>query len=105
VTKLISKQINLPHCDSSYFTWEMWRGGSIKELGLSAKILSILSPEGKKLLRKYAVGYCDAIELAVRPKTECVAVMCRHPETDENIWFHLYTDEFLEVFEIKGLHK
>lgn len=88
--------------DSSYFTWEIWRGGSIKELGLYSRSLSITSSEGKYLLRKYVLGYCDSESLICRPKYNQYALMCRHPETNENFWFHIWKSDFNEVFKLKS---
>lgn len=88
----------LDKIDSSYFTWDIWRGGSVKELGLHSRSLSVTSPEGKRLLRKHAIGYCDAETLNCRPKFNQYAIMCWNPITYDNFWFHMFKEDFIKIF-------
>ncbi len=49
-------------------------------------------------MRKYSIGYCNAEDLMCRPKYHQYAIMCRHPETNESFWFHIFKFDFEEVF-------
>jgi hypothetical protein len=73
------------------FTWSLWRGGCLLDLVPTiAKNRDVAKKAG--LLRKYAIGYCIASELLVRPKTNCFAVMFLKEELC--FWTHLTVVEF-----------
>ena len=52
-----------------------------------------------KALASMVVGWCDPSRLAVRPKTEGVALMCED-EDGERFWFHAL-DKTVEALGIK----
>ena len=81
------------------FTWSLWSGGSIKTLGVQSRFLDIVSPRGKTVLRKHAVGYCRGESLICRARHGEIAVMCFCD--GEHFWFHLRKNEFEEVFGIE----
>lgn len=86
----------LQKLDSSLFDWLTWRAYSIKTLGVFARYSDITSPMGKRILRKYAIGWCDGGSLLCRPKADQVGVMFF--KDGEQFWFHLRKKEFKEVF-------
>ena len=48
-------------------------------------------------LKKYAIGYCDASRLSIRPRTNMYAVMC---EVDGyTFWFHIEKNKFDSIKE------
>jgi hypothetical protein len=81
--------------DSSEFTWELWRAGSIHDLGIPCRKAWILSPYGRSILLKFIVGWCESERLAFRPKVDEVAVMIE--KDGERFWFHLRDREFKEL--------
>ncbi len=89
--------MNLISLDSSLFTFSLWRAGSIHDLNIPCRYLTIISWEGKRILRQYAVGYCEAERIPCRPKEGQIALMC-FTERDSHFWFHLRKKEFDEVF-------
>lgn len=76
------------------FTYDLWRSGSLTELGIKQREWSI------KLHRQYvinmAVGFTEANKLHVRPKQDCIAVMFF--AFDKHFWTHLTNKEFLICF-------
>lgn len=82
---------------SHVFTWSRWRAGNIAELGIRCRYAHITSPQGKSILKKYAVGYHKGEALLCRPKTNEVAIMFF--KDGRHFWFHLREPEFLKVFE------
>ena len=52
--------------------------------------------ERKRVLRKYAIGYCDARQLMCRPKHNHYAVM--YFKDGIEFWSHLRVREFEKVF-------
>ena len=87
----------IPQLDSSVFTWERWRAGSIHDLGVPCRKEWILSPYGIGILRDLIVGYCDGERLGCRPKIGEVAVMVE--KNGETFWFHLRKEEFEGINE------
>ncbi len=87
----------LKKINACQFTWLLWIGRSIQDLGVQCRFLDITSSNGKKILRKYAVGYCKGEALSFRAKNNEIALMCFYK--DEHFWFHIRTQEFMEVFE------
>lgn len=82
-----------PYC----FTFELWRAGSIYELGLQCREWSI--KENKNVIRKHAVGFLESDNLWIRPKEGCVAVMFFIE--DRYFWTHLTRSEFDFCFKIR----
>jgi len=82
--------------NSSLFTWNLWRSGTLLDLGI-LKNRSEFILEKKNVLRKYAIGYCEAEKLICRPKINCIAVMFQ--KDDVIFWTHLYKNEFWEIFK------
>lgn len=81
--------------DSSLFSWDLWEGGSVTEIfGWEHRYESLLAHRTE--LAKYAVGYCEGHELAVRPKPGQYAVMFDYDGTEW--WNHFTEKEFLEIF-------
>lgn len=78
------------------FDWQRWRAGSPDVIGIGCRGFDIMSDHGKKKLRQYAVGHCQAEHLLCRPKNENQAVMFF--KDGEHFWFHLRNEEFRSVF-------
>ena len=79
--------------NSSLFTWQRWRAGSIADFGIVCRRQFIIA--NKETLRKYAVGYCKGESVPCRPKTDRIAVMFFY--NGEHFWNHILTDEFEEI--------
>ncbi len=79
-----------------FFTWDLWRAGNLATFGLATRYYSITSPEGKRILRKHAVGYCNGNNVMCRQKPNTVAVMFFKDEV--HFWNHITQREFNEVF-------
>lgn len=92
-----AEEVALEQINSVQFTHDLWRAGSIKDLGVDSRYPAIVSQQGKDLIKAHAVGWCFGDKLPVRPKLDHVAVMCY--KNGEHFWFHIRTSEFLEVFE------
>ena len=90
----------IPRLDSTCFTWQVWRAGSINDFSLPCRYEMITSGLGKMILRKYAIGWCYGRNLPCRPKDE-IAIMFE--KDDVKFWFHLREKEFIEVFESEGI--
>lgn len=99
VQKAMAERAALPQISSVQFTHDLWRSGSIHDLGVESRWADITSQRGRDLLKAHAVGWCHGNRLPVRAKAEHVAVMVH--KNDEHFWFHIRTNEFLEVFAIK----
>lgn len=91
-----AEEAKLPSISSVHFTHDLWRAGSIRDLGVQSRYPAITSAEGKKLFQDHAVGWCFGDRLQVRPKMDHTAIMCY--KNGEHFWFHIRTSEFLEVF-------
>ncbi len=79
------------------FFWERWRAGSYYHLGLNGHE-GIRTPEGKKIIKKYAFGYCNGLKVHVRPRSNSVAVMFF--KDGETFWSHLFDVEFKNIFGV-----
>jgi hypothetical protein len=89
----------IPKLDSTLFNWLTWRSGSIHDLDIQAcRYAIITSPDGKRKLREFAIGWCNGQNLMCRPKNE-IAVMFE--KNDTYFWFHMRKKEFEEVFNKK----
>lgn len=81
----------IPKIHPSNFTWQLWKSGSLYDLGIK-KYRTEFIVERRKELRKYAIGYCKAESLVCRPKSGCAAVMFQKDEI--LFWTHLLDIEF-----------
>ena len=77
------------------FTWQLWRGGTLLDLGVKVNIKEFIIVK-KNLLRKYGIGYCDGCSLSCRPKNGYYAVMFQRGSLQ--FWTHLTEVEFEKVF-------
>lgn len=77
-----------------HFTFELWRAGSLLELGILTREWCIIN--NKHIIRNHAVGFTEGHRLSVRPKLNCVAVMFFL--NNEHFWTHLTTKEFIICF-------
>jgi hypothetical protein len=94
---------SIPEMHPTTFDWISWTGGSITDLGIPCRMECITSSEGKRILRKYAIGYVDGKRLMCRPKENEVAVYFIKDERE--FWFHLRKEEFDLVFGDKDAEK
>ncbi len=76
------------------FTFDLWRAGSLTELGIKQREWSI--ELRKNEVKKMAVGFTEGHKLNVRPKSDCMAVMFFY--NDKHFWTHLTNKEFLICF-------
>lgn len=76
------------------FTFDLWRAGSLLELGIPTREWSIALNQNK--IRDHAVGFTEGFRLNIRPKNECIAVMFF--VNDKHFWTHLTEKEFLICF-------
>jgi hypothetical protein len=86
--------MNLLRISAVHFTFELWRAGSLLDLGIQTKEWSII--ENSYIIRNHAVGFTEGHRLCVRPKLQCVAVMFFF--NNEHFWTHLTIKEFLICF-------
>jgi hypothetical protein len=56
------------------FTWQLWRGGTLYDLGVKRYRKEFII-EKTASLRKYAIRYCKGVSLICRPKRDYYAVM------------------------------
>lgn len=76
------------------FTYDLWRAGSLSELGIPHREWSIKHNVG--MIREMAVGFTEGHRLHVRPKPGYVAVMFYANE--RHFWTHLTVKEVLICF-------
>lgn len=76
--------------DSSLFTWQRWRAGSISDFNIPCREEYII--KNAYVLRKYLVGYCNGFELMCRNKPKYKAVMFFY--NNIHFWFHITEREF-----------
>jgi len=82
------------------FTYELWRAGSLNELGIRHREYVINLHRLK--IREMAIGYTEGFRLTVRPKPDCIAVMFYENSLD-HFWTHLTIKEFQLCFpELQG---
>ena len=77
------------------FTYDLWRAGSLNELGIRHREWSIAMNRNK--IRNMAIGYTEGYKLHVRVKPEYVAVMF-HDTNLKDFWTHLTIKEFTICF-------
>jgi len=90
-----TKHLNLTRIHPSNFTWQLWCGGTLLDLGVLHNREEFILAK-KNTLRKYAIGYCKAESLACRPKKDCFAVMFQ--KNSIIFWTHLSSEE-MEIFK------
>lgn len=52
-------------------------------------------------IEKFAIGYCDAGRLQVRPRTGEIAIMCEMDD-GEKLWFHILKDHLDLLIEARN---
>ena len=72
------------------FTYDIWRAGSLVELGIAHRWGAI--KVNRCRIIQMAVGYTDGHLLQVRPKTGYKAVMFFY--NDRHFWTHMTIEEF-----------
>ena len=77
---------DIPEIDPELFIYELYDASGLQFL------------EGWELA-KYAIGYCDAGRLQVRPKPGELALMCELPNGDK-LWFHI-VDRMLQCLNFR----
>jgi len=92
----------IPEIDPELFTYELYEMNFGDRLGLYHRMYPEVFEFGNfiKVLAPRVVGWCDPSRLAVRPKTEGVALMCED-EGGERFWFHTLS-KTAEALGIKG---
>jgi len=88
--------ISIPELGSCHFIFSKWRSLSAQSFEIQRRYFDIVSPKGKRVLRKYAIGYSNAENVPCKPKIGEIAVMFFRD--GEYFWFHLRKNEFKEVF-------
>jgi hypothetical protein len=89
--------IYIEHFNEQSFDWLTWRSGSIVDiLKIPQREQTIIT--NKQIIRKFAIGYCDASNIPCRPKKDCIAVMFNTGEV-YNWWTHLTKKEFISCFQ------
>lgn len=86
----------IPKIHPSNFTWLLWRGGTLQDLGVSLN-RAVFIIEKRAVLRKYAIGYCTGYSLPCRPKNSSFAVMFQ--KGNLQFWTHTTVEEFNKVFK------
>ena len=76
------------------FDWLTWRNGSLHDLGVTYRTSEII--RSRKIILRYAVGYCRGHELICRPKKKHTGVMFFVNEMF--FWTHLTNVEFEKIF-------
>ena len=92
----------IPEIDPELFTYELYEMNFGDRLGLYHRMYpEVFEFENfVKVLAPKVVGWCDPSRLAVRPKTEGVALMCEDGD-GERFWFHAL-DKTAKALGIKG---
>lgn len=72
------------------FTYELWRAGSLLELGIKHREYFIRYYQNR--IKELAVGYTEGYKLQIRPKDDYMAVMFF--ANDRHFWTHLTIKEF-----------
>jgi len=88
ITNTENSMIRIP---AVQFTFELWRAGSLSELGIPHREGTIRTYQRK--IKSMAIGYTESNRLLVRPKIGYIAVMF-HDEHLNHFWTHLTIKEF-----------
>jgi len=94
--KYKTEKCDLPKLDSTEFTWNRWRSGSVHDLDIQCRYEELISVKSKIKIKEYAVGWAFSESLMCRPKEKAIAVMFY--KDGEYFWFHLNQNEFYEIF-------
>lgn len=86
----------IPKLDSSQFTYQRYNSGGWYDLGYDFADRCNIDIY-RKNVKKYAIGYCDAVSLIVRPRDGKV-VMFDIQDGKEWFWLHLEDWEFDKIF-------
>lgn len=82
--------------DGTIFDWLAWKNGTILDvLRVQSRYDDVV--KNRKLIRKYAVGWCPGEQLYCRPKENHVGVMFLVDE--QMFWTHFTNKEFKAVFQ------
>lgn len=81
--------------DPLLFDWLKWINRGISDFNIPCRYVSII--DGKNILIKHTIGYCDGESLLCRPKHNHKAIMFF--KDGEHFWFHLRNIEFREIYE------
>ena len=92
-----NQQYTIPKFHEQSFDWLTWRNGSIATI-LNIKHRESIILKNADIIKKYAIGYCEADNLPCRPKLNYIAIM--FSINDELFWTHFTKFEFNELFKI-----
>jgi hypothetical protein len=85
---------NFKRIPSVFFTYDIWRAGSLMELGIKHREWAI--KENRVLIKRMAVGFTEGERLHFRRKPGQIAVMFF--VEDRHFWTHITRKEFDIVF-------
>jgi len=86
----------IPKIHPSNFTWEIWRGGTLLDLGIRVNQERFIVTN-KGLLKRFALGFSNGESIPCRPKERTFAVIFQ--KGDILFWTHLTEKEFEKVFK------
>lgn len=92
----MENKFNIEKFPTFDFTFDRWSAGSYADLGLLEGPRWATISKIRNVIRQYAIGYCNAETIAVRPKLGCVGVMFF--KDGKQFWFHLMNREFKVIF-------
>jgi hypothetical protein len=84
-----------PYIDPSLFTWQVWRAGSLADLGVATRYHDIVAFRHR--IRNATVGYTDGSSTLCRPKADTFSVMMKLAN-GEVFSTHFSPREFEAVF-------
>ena len=90
------EECSLEKIDSTNFTFDKWRAGSIRDFNIPCRFETLTSKVSKRILREYVIGWAWGENLMCRPKENEIATMFY--KDGEYFWFHLRANEFYEIF-------
>ena len=91
--------MSLSRIPAVQFTFDLWRAGSLTELGIPTREWSIELNRNK--IRELAVGFTEGYRLNIRPKNDCIAIMFF---AKDHFRTHLTNKEFLLCYpELAGI--
>ena len=76
------------------FDWLLWSAGAIIDLGIACRFDDIIQKQ--RIIKQYAIGYCEGDKTICRPKQNTFAVMFL--KDGKQFWTHLTKREFEIVF-------
>lgn len=84
----------IPKLDSTQFTYQRYNAGGWIDLGIG---YDDSFNNFKDKVKEYAIGYCDAKNLIIRPR-EGKAIMFDMQDGGEWFWLHLEDEFFNNIF-------